>query len=79
MFSLPGPRAAVDTHVHRIAGRLKWTKKATKSPEKTRTALEEWLPRCHRVGAGRPTSLGLTPTLMDPTPTGSYGVRSMDC
>ncbi|XP_013843275.1 endonuclease III-like protein 1 isoform X2 [Sus scrofa] len=36
---------AVDTHVHRIAGRLKWTKKATKSPEKTRTALEEWLPR----------------------------------
>nr|XP_045368769.1 endonuclease III-like protein 1 isoform X1 [Camelus bactrianus] len=36
---------AVDTHVHRIANRLKWTKKATKSPEATRTALEEWLPR----------------------------------
>uniref|UniRef100_A0A8C3X4M4 Endonuclease III-like protein 1 n=1 Tax=Catagonus wagneri TaxID=51154 RepID=A0A8C3X4M4_9CETA len=36
---------AVDTHVHRIAGRLRWTKKATKSPEETRAALEEWLPR----------------------------------
>ncbi|XP_001915373.2 endonuclease III-like protein 1 isoform X1 [Equus caballus] len=36
---------AVDTHVHRIANRLRWTKKTTKSPEETRTALEEWLPR----------------------------------
>lgn len=36
---------AVDTHVHRIANRLKWTKKVTKSPEETRIALEEWLPR----------------------------------
>ncbi|XP_054445171.1 endonuclease III-like protein 1 isoform X1 [Pteronotus mesoamericanus] len=36
---------AVDTHVHRIANRLGWTKKATKSPEETRAALEEWLPR----------------------------------
>ncbi|XP_055418307.1 endonuclease III-like protein 1 isoform X3 [Bubalus kerabau] len=36
---------AVDTHVHRIANRLRWTKKATKSPEETRRALEEWLPR----------------------------------
>ncbi|XP_039740901.1 endonuclease III-like protein 1 isoform X2 [Pteropus medius] len=36
---------AVDTHVHRIANRLKWTKKVTKSPEETRRALEEWLPR----------------------------------
>ncbi|ELW67811.1 Endonuclease III-like protein 1 [Tupaia chinensis] len=36
---------AVDTHVHRIANRLKWTKKTTKSPEATRVALEEWLPR----------------------------------
>ncbi|XP_055991237.1 endonuclease III-like protein 1 [Sorex fumeus] len=36
---------AVDTHVHRIANRLGWTKKSTKSPEATRTALEEWLPR----------------------------------
>ncbi|XP_047569940.1 endonuclease III-like protein 1 isoform X3 [Lutra lutra] len=37
--------AAVDTHVHRIANRLGWTKTATKSPEKTRAALEAWLPR----------------------------------
>lgn len=36
---------AVDTHVHRIANRLGWTKKPTKSPEATQTALEEWLPR----------------------------------
>ncbi|XP_028709754.1 endonuclease III-like protein 1 [Peromyscus leucopus] len=36
---------AVDTHVHRITNRLRWTKKETKSPEETRTALEEWLPR----------------------------------
>ncbi|XP_004596886.2 endonuclease III-like protein 1 isoform X2 [Ochotona princeps] len=36
---------AVDTHVHRIANRLRWTKEVTKSPEQTRTALESWLPR----------------------------------
>ncbi|XP_062956907.1 endonuclease III-like protein 1 isoform X2 [Cynocephalus volans] len=36
---------AVDTHVHRIANRLQWTEKVTKSPEETRAALEEWLPR----------------------------------
>ncbi|XP_073915032.1 endonuclease III-like protein 1 isoform X2 [Castor canadensis] len=36
---------AVDTHVHRITNRLRWTKRATKTPEETRTALEEWLPR----------------------------------
>ncbi|XP_012598990.2 endonuclease III-like protein 1 isoform X2 [Microcebus murinus] len=36
---------AVDTHVHRITNRLRWTKKPTKSPEETRVALEEWLPR----------------------------------
>uniref|UniRef100_A0A8C6TZ97 Endonuclease III-like protein 1 n=1 Tax=Neogobius melanostomus TaxID=47308 RepID=A0A8C6TZ97_9GOBI len=35
----------VDTHVHRISNRLGWTKKTTKSPEETRKALEEWLPR----------------------------------
>ncbi|XP_055677714.1 endonuclease III-like protein 1 [Lutzomyia longipalpis] len=34
----------VDTHVHRITNRLKWTKKPTKEPEKTRIGLEEWLP-----------------------------------
>ncbi|KAG3258966.1 endonuclease III-like protein 1 isoform X1 [Ictidomys tridecemlineatus] len=36
---------AVDTHVHRIANRLRWTQRPTKSPEATRAALEEWLPR----------------------------------
>lgn len=35
----------VDTHVHRISNRLGWTKKEAKSPEETRRALEEWLPR----------------------------------
>jgi len=34
----------VDTHVHRIANRLGWTKKPTKEPEQTRKALEDWLP-----------------------------------
>ncbi|GAB0091502.1 Endonuclease III homolog [Sergentomyia squamirostris] len=34
----------VDTHVHRIINRLKWTKKPTKTPEQTRIALENWLP-----------------------------------
>ncbi|EDM03850.1 nth (endonuclease III)-like 1 (E.coli) (predicted), isoform CRA_b [Rattus norvegicus] len=45
LFSTPCLQAAVDTHVHRIANRLKWTKKMTKSPEETRRNLEEWLPR----------------------------------
>ncbi|KAM9305450.1 endonuclease III-like protein 1 [Gastrophryne carolinensis] len=35
----------VDTHVHRISNRLKWVKKETKTPEETRVALEEWMPR----------------------------------
>ncbi|XP_034095036.1 endonuclease III-like protein 1 isoform X1 [Gymnodraco acuticeps] len=35
----------VDTHVHRISNRLGWLKKPSKSPEQTRKALEEWLPR----------------------------------
>lgn len=35
----------VDTHVHRISGRLGWIKKPAKNPEETRKALEEWLPR----------------------------------
>ncbi|KAG8234708.1 hypothetical protein J437_LFUL014324 [Ladona fulva] len=38
----------VDTHVHRISNRLQWVGKAgapTKTPEKTRVALEDWLPR----------------------------------
>ncbi|XP_078274672.1 endonuclease III-like protein 1 isoform X2 [Rhinoraja longicauda] len=35
----------VDTHVHRITNRLQWLGKETKTPEKTRLALEEWMPR----------------------------------
>lgn len=34
----------VDTHVHRISNRLKWVKTVTKEPEKTRVALESWVP-----------------------------------
>uniref|UniRef100_UPI00398F1D9A endonuclease III-like protein 1 n=1 Tax=Pristiophorus japonicus TaxID=55135 RepID=UPI00398F1D9A len=36
---------SVDTHVHRISNRLKWVKKETKTPEQSRLALEEWMPR----------------------------------
>ena len=35
----------VDTHVHRIANRLKFVRKSTKIPEQTRKELEAWLPR----------------------------------
>lgn len=35
----------VDVHVHRICNRLGWVK--TKTPEKTRMELEEWLPKTH--------------------------------
>lgn len=36
----------VDTHVHRIAGRLGWVpKEGIKTPEHTRKALESWLPQ----------------------------------
>nr|CAD7594393.1 unnamed protein product [Timema genevievae] len=35
----------VDTHVHRISNRLGWVPKPTKTPERTRAALESWLPR----------------------------------
>ncbi|XP_076279873.1 nth-like DNA glycosylase 1 [Lasioglossum baleicum] len=35
----------VDTHVHRITNRLKWAEKPTKTPEETRIALENWLPK----------------------------------
>jgi len=38
--------SGVDTHVHRIANRLKWTgEKETKLPEQTRKNLQSWLPR----------------------------------
>ncbi|CAD7683407.1 unnamed protein product [Nyctereutes procyonoides] len=59
---------AVDTHVHRIANRLRWTRTTTTSPEKTRAALEEWLPRelwgeinGLLVGFGQQTCLPLRP------------------
>jgi endonuclease-3 len=35
----------VDVHVHRIANRLNWTSKPTKTPEQTQQELESWLPR----------------------------------
>ena len=37
----------VDVHVHRISNRLKWVEKETNDPEKTRLALESWLPFEH--------------------------------
>lgn len=37
---------AVDTHVHRIANRLKWVKKTTTDPIVTERELEDWIPRC---------------------------------
>ena len=37
---------SVDTHVHRIANQLGWVgRKPTKTPEHTRAALEDWVPR----------------------------------
>ncbi len=38
---------SVDTHVHRISNRLKWVKSETLTPEKTASALEDWLPQTH--------------------------------
>ena len=40
----------MDTHVHRICNRLGWTGRGkpgaqTRTPEETRRALEDWLPR----------------------------------
>ena len=40
---------SVDTHVHRIAGRLGWTRGA-RDAEATRKQLESWLPREHWQG-----------------------------
>ena len=34
---------SVDTHVHRISNRIGWVK--TKTPEKTRTELEGFIPK----------------------------------
>lgn len=71
LLACPVFQAAVDTHVHRISNRLKWTKKVTKSPEETRIALEEWLPRCcSRVGAGQGSPPSLLSSLrIDPLPS----------
>ncbi|XP_014377033.1 endonuclease III-like protein 1, partial [Alligator sinensis] len=62
----------VDTHVHRIANRLKWVKKETKTPEETRVALEDWLPRdlwseinWLLVGFGQQTCLPVGPRCAD--------------
>ncbi|XP_067912640.1 endonuclease III-like protein 1 [Heterodontus francisci] len=59
---------SVDTHVHRIANRLKWVKKETRNPEKSRLALEEWMPRelwsetnWLLVGFGQQTCLPVNP------------------
>uniref|UniRef100_A0A8D0H7P8 Nth like DNA glycosylase 1 n=1 Tax=Sphenodon punctatus TaxID=8508 RepID=A0A8D0H7P8_SPHPU len=59
---------SVDTHVHRISNRLKWVRKETRSPEQTRVALEDWLPRdlwseinWLLVGFGQQTCLPVSP------------------
>lgn len=56
----------VDVHVHRISNRLGWVK--TTTPEATRMALEEWLPRDHwrhvnpmLVGFGQTVCLPVKP------------------
>eukprot|EP00002_Diphylleia_rotans_P024201 TRINITY_DN4770_c0_g2_i1.p1 TRINITY_DN4770_c0_g2~~TRINITY_DN4770_c0_g2_i1.p1 ORF type:complete len:284 (-),score=55.96 TRINITY_DN4770_c0_g2_i1:55-906(-) len=61
----------VDVHVHRIADRLRWTKKA-KDPEDTRLQLESWLPREHwstinelLVGLGQTVCLPIKPKCSD--------------
>ncbi|XP_069762605.1 endonuclease III-like protein 1 isoform X3 [Narcine bancroftii] len=36
---------SVDTHVHRIANRLQWVREESRTPEGSRRALEEWMPR----------------------------------
>lgn len=79
----PCLQAAVDTHVHRIANRLRWTRKVTKSPEQTRAALEDWLPRCCRreggLPFGFPPSLSRSALTLSPTHTGTCGMRLTDC
>uniref|UniRef100_A0A8D0H0I0 Nth like DNA glycosylase 1 n=1 Tax=Sphenodon punctatus TaxID=8508 RepID=A0A8D0H0I0_SPHPU len=61
-------KVGVDTHVHRISNRLKWVRKETRSPEQTRVALEDWLPRdlwseinWLLVGFGQQTCLPVSP------------------
>ncbi|KAI6650197.1 hypothetical protein LOD99_6114 [Oopsacas minuta] len=60
---------SVDTHVHRISNRLKWTgSKPTKQPSQTRSSLEGWLPREYwgeinglLVGFGQQICKSITP------------------
>lgn len=37
----------VDVHVHRISNRIGWVRQPTKTPEKTRKELEDWLPKSY--------------------------------
>ena len=61
--------SGVDTHVHPISNRLGWTGEGgTKTPEATRKALEDWLPREKwlevnwlLVGFGQQTCLPINP------------------
>ncbi|KAG2515858.1 hypothetical protein BBO99_00007637 [Phytophthora kernoviae] len=61
----------VDTHVHRIANRLKWVKTWNKNnsksqdPEKTRAELEDWLPKEH-WGPINPLLVGFGQTICLP-------------
>lgn len=45
------PRVSVDVHVHRVTNR--WGYVADPTPEKTMTALEEIVPRRHRIEINR--------------------------
>lgn len=45
------PAVAVDTHVHRIANRLRWVR--TSTPEKTEAALRSSLPKRHWMDVNR--------------------------
>ncbi|KAG2332864.1 hypothetical protein Bca52824_004044 [Brassica carinata] len=60
----------VDTHVHRICNRLGWvsrpgTKQKTSSPEETRVALQQWLPKEEWV-AINPLLVGFGQTICTP-------------
>ncbi|KAG7568753.1 HhH-GPD domain [Arabidopsis thaliana x Arabidopsis arenosa] len=60
----------VDTHVHRICNRLGWvsrpgTKQKTTSPEETRVALQQWLPKEEWV-AINPLLVGFGQTICTP-------------
>ena len=49
-FGDPDSGLVVDTHVHRLAGRLGWTDpQRHKTAEHTRRALERWVPKAARV------------------------------